>query len=222
MPLVSLDRVSLAFGHLPLFDQSTLQIEQGERVSVVGRNGSGKSTLLRVVSGEQPPDTGSVWTAPGLRIATLEQDAAAPPARERVDDDICRQVEARQHELDALFDSPTVALFEIVLETAELLQQRRRAFVCELDGRSVVARDQVAQLAEAVGDRIEDRTSRREWNVLFERRDAQTRRRPQRARVRRLLAAHDPEQRGLPRAVTSDDRDTFARLDLQSGLIEQR
>jgi ATP-binding cassette subfamily F protein uup len=81
MPLVSLDRVSLAFGHLPLFDQSTLQIEQGERVSVVGRNGSGKSTLLRVVSGEQPPDTGSVWTAPGVRITTLEQDVPLSTAR---------------------------------------------------------------------------------------------------------------------------------------------
>jgi ATP-binding cassette subfamily F protein uup len=81
MPLVSLDRISLAFGHLPLFDQSTLQIEPGERVSVVGRNGSGKSTLLRMVSGEQPPDTGLVWTAPGLRIAALEQDVPLSTAR---------------------------------------------------------------------------------------------------------------------------------------------
>ncbi len=74
MPLVSLDRVSLAFGYLPLFDQSTLQIDGGERVSVVGRNGAGKSTLLRIVSGEQPPDSGSVWTQPGLRLARLDQD----------------------------------------------------------------------------------------------------------------------------------------------------
>ena len=74
MPLVSLDRVSLALGHLPLFDEATLQIERGERVSVVGRNGAGKSTLLRIVSGEQPPDTGSVWTEPRLRMASLEQD----------------------------------------------------------------------------------------------------------------------------------------------------
>src|SRR4030095_16250217 len=81
MPLVSLDRVSLAFGHLPLFDQSTLQIEPGERVSVVGRNGSGKSTLLRVVSGHEPPDTGSLWTAPGLRIAALQQDVPLSTAR---------------------------------------------------------------------------------------------------------------------------------------------
>jgi ATP-binding cassette subfamily F protein uup len=74
MPLVSLDRVSLAFGHLPLFEQSSLQIDRGERVSVVGRNGAGKSTLLQIVSGDHAPDSGSVWRAPGLRVATLEQD----------------------------------------------------------------------------------------------------------------------------------------------------
>jgi ATP-binding cassette subfamily F protein uup len=74
MPLVSLDRVSLAFGQLPLFDACTLQIERGERVSVVGRNGSGKSTLLRLIGGEQAPDAGSVSMVPGLRVARLDQD----------------------------------------------------------------------------------------------------------------------------------------------------
>src|SRR5881275_3189154 len=74
MPLVVLDRVSLAFGHLPLLDEATLRIERGERVSIVGRNGTGKSTLLRIVSGEQAPDTGSVWRAPGVSMARLEQD----------------------------------------------------------------------------------------------------------------------------------------------------
>src|SRR5262249_54246573 len=56
------------------FEESTLQIERGERVSIVGRNGAGKSTLLRIVSGEQPPDAGSVWMEPGLRVSRLEQD----------------------------------------------------------------------------------------------------------------------------------------------------
>ena len=74
MPLVAIDRVSLAFGHLPLLEDATLRIERGERVSVVGRNGAGKSTLLRIVSGEQSPDSGTVWTEPRLRRARLEQD----------------------------------------------------------------------------------------------------------------------------------------------------
>ncbi len=74
MPLVALDQVSAAFGHLPLLGDAHLRIERGERVCVVGRNGAGKSTLLRIISGEQPPDAGSVWTEPGLRIARLDQD----------------------------------------------------------------------------------------------------------------------------------------------------
>src|SRR6202049_3974589 len=74
MPLVSLDRIGLAFGHTPLVDQVNLQIEARERVCVIGRNGTGKSTLLQIISGEQVADAGSVWTQPGLRVARLVQD----------------------------------------------------------------------------------------------------------------------------------------------------
>src|SRR5688500_15133928 len=72
--LISLDRVSVAFGHLPLLDEVALQVEPRERVAVIGRNGTGKSTLLKVIGGELPADTGTVWRQPGLRIARLEQD----------------------------------------------------------------------------------------------------------------------------------------------------
>ena len=81
MPLVRLDRISVAFGHLPLLDEATLEVDRGERVSIVGRNGAGKSTLLRIVSGEQTPDGGTVWTEPRLRIARLEQDVPIATSR---------------------------------------------------------------------------------------------------------------------------------------------
>ena len=74
MPLVTLDQVSVAYGHLPLLDAVSLQIDPGERIAVVGRNGTGKSTLLQVLAGTLPPDTGSVWRQPGLRVARLVQD----------------------------------------------------------------------------------------------------------------------------------------------------
>jgi len=74
MPLVSLDGVSIAFGHLPLLDAVALQIEPRERVSMIGRNGTGKSTLLKILSGELAPDSGTVWRRPSLRVARLEQD----------------------------------------------------------------------------------------------------------------------------------------------------
>ena len=81
MPLVSLDQVSLAYGHLPLLDAASVQIEQGERICVIGRNGTGKSTLLQVVGGELAPDAGQAWTQPGLRIGRLAQDAPLQDAR---------------------------------------------------------------------------------------------------------------------------------------------
>jgi ABC transport system ATP-binding/permease protein len=74
MPLVALDRVSIAFGHVPLLDQATVQVAAGERVAVIGRNGAGKSTLLQILAGDLPPDAGTVLRQPGVRIARLVQD----------------------------------------------------------------------------------------------------------------------------------------------------
>jgi len=85
MPIASLSQVSIAFGHVPLLDAVSLQIDPGERVSLVGRNGTGKSTLLQVLSGEQPPDGGSVWFQPALRVARLEQDVPLATDRTVVD-----------------------------------------------------------------------------------------------------------------------------------------
>ena len=74
MPLLTLNDVSLAFGHLPLISDAELRIDPGERVALIGRNGAGKSTLLRVVAGEIPADRGTIWRQPGLRVSRLEQD----------------------------------------------------------------------------------------------------------------------------------------------------
>jgi ATP-binding cassette subfamily F protein uup len=74
VPLVALDHISHAYGHLPLLSDATLQIDAGERAALIGRNGTGKSTLLRIVSGELPPDQGTVWCQPGATLARLEQD----------------------------------------------------------------------------------------------------------------------------------------------------
>jgi ATP-binding cassette subfamily F protein uup len=75
MPLVSLDRISMAYGHLPLLHDASLRIESRERVCLIGRNGTGKSTLLQIVSGEVAPQAGVVWREPGLRVGQLPQDA---------------------------------------------------------------------------------------------------------------------------------------------------
>jgi len=74
MALLCLRNVSLAFGGPRLLDQVELQIEQGERLCLLGRNGEGKSTLLRLIRGEIEPDEGEVIREQGLRISLLPQD----------------------------------------------------------------------------------------------------------------------------------------------------
>src|SRR5258705_2713638 len=97
MPLVSLDRVSIAYGHLPLLGEVALQIEPRERVSVIGRNGTGKSTLLRILSSEIQPEEGTVWRQPSLRVARLEQDV--PLSADRSVFDVV--AEGHTHHLEA-------------------------------------------------------------------------------------------------------------------------
>ena len=77
MPLLRLENLSLAYGHLPLLLHVDLQIDAGERVCLVGRNGTGKTTLFRVFTGMAIPDEGDVRRMDTLRIAHLEQEV--PP-----------------------------------------------------------------------------------------------------------------------------------------------
>ena len=74
MPLITLEKVSIAYGHLPLLNEVAMQVEAGERIAIIGRNGTGKSTLMQIIGGELPPDSGTVWTQPGARVARLVQD----------------------------------------------------------------------------------------------------------------------------------------------------
>jgi ATP-binding cassette subfamily F protein uup len=77
MPLLRLEDISLAYGHLPLLDHVNLQVDAGERVCLVGRNGAGKTTLFRVITGAAAPDQGDIWRMETLRVAHLEQEV--PP-----------------------------------------------------------------------------------------------------------------------------------------------
>ncbi len=74
MTLLRLEQLQLAYGPQVLLDGADLTLERGERLALVGRNGTGKSTLLGLVAGDNLPDGGTIWRAPGLRIGVLAQD----------------------------------------------------------------------------------------------------------------------------------------------------
>jgi len=79
MPLITLEKACLAFGHHALLDQVNLQLDPGERVGLIGRNGGGKSSLLRVLSSEIKLDDGKLWCAPNLKLAYVSQEPLLDP-----------------------------------------------------------------------------------------------------------------------------------------------
>ena len=74
MGLIWINEVSVSFGGPPLLDCTTLHIEAGERIGLLGRNGSGKSTLMKLLMGDITPDTGGIIRSGEVRIAMLPQD----------------------------------------------------------------------------------------------------------------------------------------------------
>ncbi|WP_137719415.1 ATP-binding cassette domain-containing protein [Methylobacillus flagellatus] len=74
MPHITLDNASLAYGHHPLLDHASFQLDPGERVGLIGRNGAGKSSLLKVMAGDSKLDDGRLWVAPGLRVVYVPQE----------------------------------------------------------------------------------------------------------------------------------------------------
>ena len=74
MTLIGLENGTKGFNDRTLFEGISFELDEGERVGLVGRNGSGKSSLLRILAGIDPPDEGVVTVRSGRRIGYLEQE----------------------------------------------------------------------------------------------------------------------------------------------------
>ena len=56
-----------------LLDGLTFEIQEGERVAILGRNGCGKTTLLKILTGEMDYDDGEVYVNPNKRLGLISQ-----------------------------------------------------------------------------------------------------------------------------------------------------
>lgn len=75
MTILAVENASFAVGHVPLLDKTSFQLNQGEKVGLIGRNGTGKSSFLKILAGVQKLDDGQLIIQNGLKIVYVPQES---------------------------------------------------------------------------------------------------------------------------------------------------
>ncbi len=79
--MIQVNSIKLSFGSRVLFDSISFDINENQKIGLIGANGSGKSTLLEVMVGLQPLDGGSISIGKNKKIAYLAQDVVLSSER---------------------------------------------------------------------------------------------------------------------------------------------
>jgi ATP-binding cassette subfamily F protein 3 len=100
--MLSVNQVYKAYGDDRILEGVSFDVNQGDRLGLVGPNGCGKTTLLRIMVNKEEPDNGSITiNAAGLRIGYLEQ-ALTYPADAAVGDVMLGSVNEIEQEIEQL------------------------------------------------------------------------------------------------------------------------
>ncbi|OUN20918.1 ABC transporter ATP-binding protein [Flavonifractor sp. An82] len=91
-----------------ILDGLTFQIDQGERVGLLGKNGAGKTTLFKILTGELDWDDGEVHIAPGKGVGLISQIPVYPP--EYTVEDVLQTAFGRLHDMEKEMEELTVRM----------------------------------------------------------------------------------------------------------------
>ena len=97
--IIELNDVSKAYGGRTVVSHFSYNLLRRDRIGIVGRNGAGKTTLLRILTGELPPDSGTVEIGTTVKIGHFSQEGRELDLNQRVYDfihDIADEVKTDQ------------------------------------------------------------------------------------------------------------------------------
>ncbi len=130
--MISVDAVTVEFNGSALFSDITFNINENDRIALMGKNGAGKSTLLKIIAGVNKPTRGKVSSPKDAVIAYLPQhlltedkDTVFEEASKAFSKvlDMKKRMDELNHQLETRTDYESDEYSKIIEEVSELSEK---------------------------------------------------------------------------------------------------
>ena len=146
MIILQANKIERSFAGEVLFDNINLQVDERDRIALVGKNGAGKSTLLKILVGEEEPTSGDINKKKDISLSYLAQDSRFESENTIYDEmlhvfDDLRSTEKQLRQMELEMGEKTGADLENLMSNYDLLSENFRqagGFTYEADIRAIL------------------------------------------------------------------------------------
>ena len=146
MIILQANKIERSFAGEVLFDNISLQVDERDRIALVGKNGAGKSTLLKILVGEEEPTSGEINKKRDLSLSYLAQDSRFESSNTIYDEmlhvfDALRKTEKTLRRMELEMGEKTGADLEKLMQDYDRLSEDFRqagGFTYEADIRAIL------------------------------------------------------------------------------------
>ena len=146
MIILQANKIERSFAGEVLFDNINLQVDERDRIALVGKNGAGKSTLLKILVGEEEPTTGEINKKKDISLSYLAQDSRFESENTIYDEmlhvfDDLRSTEKQLRQMELEMGEKTGADLQNLMSNYDRLSENFRqdgGFTYEADIRSIL------------------------------------------------------------------------------------
>ena len=146
MIILQANKIERSFAGEVLFDNISLQVDERDRIALVGKNGAGKSTLLKILVGEEEPTSGEINKKRDLSLSYLAQDSRFESSNTIYDEmlhvfDDLRKTEKTLRQMELELGEKTGADLEKLMQDYDRLSEEFRqagGFTYEADIRAIL------------------------------------------------------------------------------------
>ncbi|MGC1242830.1 MAG: ABC-F family ATP-binding cassette domain-containing protein [Chryseosolibacter sp.] len=130
--MISVDNVTVEFNGSALFSDITFNINDNDRIALMGKNGAGKSTLLKIIAGVNKPTRGKISAPKDAVIAYLPQHLLTEDTATVFEEaskafskilNMKKQIDDLNHQLETRTDYESDAYARIIEEVSELSEK---------------------------------------------------------------------------------------------------